>query len=111
LILPFYGGKSHHEVLEALLGDPEATAYDVVRSYWQGRYAGDFEAFWRESVFRGTVADTAAPAVPVSAGAVNAELPQGGDLEVALVYDSAVLDGRLANNGWLQELPRPITKL
>lgn len=111
LILPFYGGKSHHEVLEALLGDPEATAYDVVRSYWQGRYAGDFEAFWRESVFRGTVSDTAAPAVPVSAGAVNAELPQGGDLEVALVYDSAVLDGRLANNGWLQELPRPITKL
>ncbi len=111
LILPFYGGKSHHEVLAALLGDPAATAYDVVRGYWQGRVSGDFESFWRESVFRGVVAGTAAQPVAVTPAAVAEPLPAGADLELALCLDSSVLDGRLANNGWLQELPRPISKL
>lgn len=111
LILPFYGGKSHHEVLAALLGDPDATAYEVVRGFWQGRVSGDFESFWRQSVYRGVVSGTASAPVAVAAGAIAAELPRGGELELALCHDSAVLDGRLANNGWLQELPRPISKL
>ncbi len=111
LILPFYGGKSHSEVLSALLGEGDATAYDAVRTYWQGRVSGDFDAFWRESVFRGVIAGTAEAAVEVSPAAVTEPLPAGGDLELHLVHDSALLDGRLANNGWLQELPRPISKL
>ncbi len=111
LILPFYGGKSHHEVLAALLGQPDATAYDVVRAYWQGRVTGDFETFWRESVFRGVVAGTASRPAQVAAAPVTEPLPRGGELELALCHDSGVLDGRLANNGWLQELPRPISKL
>ena len=32
-------------------------------------------------------------------------------LEIAFRNDPCVLDGRFANNGWLQELPKPITKL
>ncbi len=35
---------------------------------------------------------------------------QGG-LEVVFRPDPAILDGRHSNNGWLQELPRPITKV
>ena len=65
LILPFYGGKSHHEVLAALLGDPDATAYEVVRGFWQGRVSGDFESFWRQSVYRGVVSGTASAPVAV----------------------------------------------
>ena len=34
-----------------------------------------------------------------------------GELEIAILPDSDVFDGRFANNGWLQELPKPITKL
>ena len=33
------------------------------------------------------------------------------DLEVVFRPDPTVYDGRFANNGWLQELPKPITKL
>ena len=111
LILPFYRGKSEHELLAALLGDPEAAGYDLVREQWQGRVSGNFEDFWRESVFSGVVAGSAAAPAQVSAGEVGGELPEAASLELAFRLDSAVLDGRFANNGWLQELPRPISKL
>ncbi|HEX7002419.1 MAG TPA: TAT-variant-translocated molybdopterin oxidoreductase, partial [Trueperaceae bacterium] len=111
LILPFYGGRSPHEVLAVLLGEPDATAYDVVRGYWQGRVSGNFDDFWRESVFRGVVAGTAEAPQNVSASAVSEPLPAAGEVELALYLDQALLDGRFANNGWLQELPRPISKI
>jgi len=111
LILPFYGGKSEHELLAALLGSPGAAAYDIVRSYWQGRVSGSFEDFWRETVYRGVVANSAAPSSPVTLSAFAVDLPAPTATEVLFVNDRAVLDGRFANNGWMQELPRPISKL
>ena len=45
------------------------------------------------------------PAPPASAPA-----PQGG-LEIIFRPDPAIWDGRFANNGWLQELPKPYTKV
>ncbi len=111
LILPFYGGKSPHEVLAVLQGQPDAAAYDIVRGYWQGRVSGDFDDFWRESVFRGVVAGTAEAAVDVSASGVSEALPAAADVELSLYLDQGLMDGRFANNGWLQELPRPISKI
>jgi molybdopterin-containing oxidoreductase family iron-sulfur binding subunit len=35
----------------------------------------------------------------------------GNGLEIAFRNDPTILDGRFANNGWLQELPKPITRL
>ena len=37
-------------------------------------------------------------------------MDQGG-IEVTFHPDSHAFDGRFANNGWLQELPDPLTKL
>ncbi len=35
----------------------------------------------------------------------------GLDLEIMFRPDPTIWDGRFANNGWLQELPKPLTKL
>jgi MoCo/4Fe-4S cofactor protein with predicted Tat translocation signal len=119
LIAPLYGGRSAHELLSALLGDPGKSSYDTVRDFWKSqRPAGDFDRFWRAALHDGVVPDTAlpvkTPAWNPSVGgsqtkAVSAKAGRG--IEILFRPDPAVWDGRFANNGWLQELPKPLTKL
>ncbi len=114
LIAPLYGGRSAHEVLAALTG-PERTGHDLVREHWQ-RVAGgaDFEAFWRRALHDGVVPGTALPSRSVALRAdwdVPTPAAEATGLELVFRPDPYLVDGRFANNGWLQELPRPITKL
>src|SRR5687767_4093765 len=123
LIEPLYGGKSALELVAALNGE-DASGLDLVKSYWQGRIApgdaADPEAAWRRTLHDGVVRETMplGKTVTADAGAVaraSQELsapPAAPDaLELAFRPDPAVGDGRPANLGWLQELPRPLTKL
>ncbi len=115
LIAPLYGGKTAHELLAALAGADRPT-HDLVRETWKGQHPGaDFEEFWRSALHDGIVPGTAlrprrlalrGAGVPAPAAA-----PAGGALEIVFRPDPYVHDGRFANNGWLQELPKPITKL
>ncbi|MGA7684719.1 MAG: TAT-variant-translocated molybdopterin oxidoreductase, partial [Terriglobales bacterium] len=125
LIAPLYGGKSAHELMSALLGEPDATGYDIVRAYWQKQHTGaDFEAWWRKSLNDGFIADTTfAPKQFVSRHFGNDVKPsselasivtQNADpnaLEINIRRDPSIYDGQFANNGWLQELPKPLSKL
>ncbi len=122
LIAPLYDGKSAHELLAACLtnaeGTPPKTGYDIVRDYWMRQRAGiDKEAFWRKALHDGVVPDTAGSALRVDRDSeYNATWPEsvplrGEGLEITFRPDPAVYDGRFANNGWLQELPRPMTRL
>ena len=117
LIQPLYNGRSAIQLLQMLTEQPELSAYDIVKGYWASQHKGaDFEAWWRRAVHDGVVPDSAAPArTPAVQGAALATPAQPhrleGKLEVIFRPDPAIYDGRFANNGWLQELPRPITKL
>lgn len=126
LIAPLYGGKSAHEVLAALMGQPERGSHDIVRDYWKSQHPGDdFELFWRTSLHDGLIAGTAFPAKSVrlqapnsweqaASGQAASQLPPSGSrssLEIVFRPDPTIWDGCFANNGWLQELPKPLTKL
>ncbi len=124
LIAPLYGGRSAHELLAALTGTPEKTGYDILREYWKSRYRGqDFEAWWRRALHDGLIAGTALPARRVAlkaaigepenrrTGDTGAKAAEPGTLEVVFRPDPTIWDGRFANNGWLQELPKPLSKL
>ena len=116
LIVPLYGGKSPTEFLAALTENPEQSGYDMVRAYWQKQHAGaDFEQWWRRSLHDGLIADSALPTRAMSGAkmppASNAPVTPAGQFEVSFYSDPYIYDGRFANNGWLQELPRPMTKL
>jgi len=120
LIEPLYSeSKSALQVLAALAGKPTVSSHDVVKEYWHKQRGGlDFESFWRRTLHDGVVAESAfLPSAPSlddaglrKAAAAAAEKPASGPILV-LRPDPTIHDGRFANNGWLQELPKPLTKL
>jgi len=78
--------------------------------------SGDFEKNWRKWVHDGVIPNTARR--PRAAAAGNVPAPDAaaaaggaGGFEIVFRTDPTVYDGRFANNGWLQELPKPLTKL
>lgn len=116
LILPLYDGKSAHELLDAMLTPPGRTDYDIVHDFWKSQNPGpDFEEQWHRALHDGFVAKTNLPEKKVklqpldSLAAPSAETSNG--VEITFRPDPTLYDGRFANNGWLQELPKPITKL
>jgi MoCo/4Fe-4S cofactor protein with predicted Tat translocation signal len=118
LIAPLYSTHSAHDVLAAFSDKPGIATYDAVRDRLKAGYQGqDFEKFWRRTLNDGVVANTAYPSLGAMALRINAStLPPAkqaasGDLEFIFRPDPSIYDGRFANNGWLQELPKPVTKL
>ena len=85
-------------------------------AYWQKQHPGsDFEAFWRKSLHDGWVEGTAyAPKSVITRRQHRRSLPRrrsAKSLEINFRRDPSIYDGQFANNGWLQELPKPMTKL
>lgn len=116
LIEPLNPTHSVHELFAALLGQIPTTGYDIIRAAWKQRHPGDdFEDFWRKTLHDGVtsapVAQSHSQTAPEQASVpATAELSAGG-LQLIIRPDPFVLDGRYANSAWLQELPRPFTKL
>jgi molybdopterin-containing oxidoreductase family iron-sulfur binding subunit len=122
LIQPLYGGRTAHEMVSALTDAAVGASYDIVRATWQEEFAADFERRWRKAVHDGVIEGSAhkpksvemnidGQALRAAMEASNGQEPASGTLELEILPDSTIFDGRFANNGWLQELPKPITKL
>jgi MoCo/4Fe-4S cofactor protein with predicted Tat translocation signal len=114
LIAPLFGGKSAHELVAALSGEPDRSSHEIVKEHWSKERPAGFDAFWKKALRDGLVPDTALPARAATGRApasVAAAPPAGGGLEISFAPDPSVWDGEWANNGWLQELPKPLTKL
>ena len=121
LIAPIYDGHSAHEVVAVLAGQAGKSGHDLVRDYWKTQRSENdkvFQTFWETSLHDGLMAGTALPAIPVAPrtdfakGEPRIEISTNPmALEIVYRPDPAVFDGRFANNGWLQELPKPITRL
>jgi MoCo/4Fe-4S cofactor protein with predicted Tat translocation signal len=116
LIAPLYDGKTAHEFLAAFTDQPTATSYDILRNYWKQQHAGaDFEHWWRKSLHDGFLPDTMFPeknvALKLAALPAPPKAPTPDSIEINFRPDPTVWDGRFSNNGWLQELPKPLTRL
>jgi MoCo/4Fe-4S cofactor protein with predicted Tat translocation signal len=122
LVNPLYDTRPAISVIAAFLGLGAVPADQLVRETWQGSQGTSgaaFEKWWRRALHDGVIAGTvAAPrAAAVASGAAAAAIaalgsaPAASGLELIFRPDPTILDGRYANNGWLQECPKPITKL
>lgn len=75
----------------------------------------DFKTFWYSSLHDGVVtySESASPIPSVKSDALNgiASGAPGSDYVLYLHDNYFVGDGRYANNGWLQEMPHPASKI
>ncbi len=124
LIEPMYVGVSAHEILEAIIDRSPRSAYEILRSHWSSpQPAPEFDAKWRRALSDGVVTELQPPSLagvgesiapgPSSSPLAKGERTEvrGSELEILFRPDVSVRDGRYANNGWLQELPRRFSSL
>jgi molybdopterin-containing oxidoreductase family iron-sulfur binding subunit len=116
LIEPLYDTRGSLEVLRLLTTIPGGHAYAIVRETWQEERGGpDFDLHWDRWLNAGMIDAAASPPVAVAASDQTFPLlarPVTDDLPILLLQpDPTILDGRWANNAWLQELPKPLTQL
>jgi len=125
MIDPLYGGKSAHHIVQRLLADPEMSPNAAVQQTWQAELGGKsvdqngdihngLDPQWRKALHDGWIANTAFAPKSVSAKNTAPAAAPAGDssaLEVIFRPDPTIYDGRYANLGWMQELPKPITNL
>jgi len=128
MIAPLYDGKQPHHILQAMLDEPLLSPYDVLRTTWPQLATkpggGDnADAAWRKALHDGWIADTAyqpktLTAKPASGAFSSAPAPKpatnaASNSPITVVFrpDYNLYDGRYANLGWMQELPRPVTNL
>jgi len=140
LIAPLYDGRTLHEVLATFVDAQSGkSAHDLIKDFWVRAHTGvipgiqvtdasgqpfkSADSFWKHVLHDGFVPGTgiggqrteggtlaiADPAPPSS----NLQPPTSAasGLEIIFRPDPTIGDGRFANNGWLQELPKPITKI
>jgi MoCo/4Fe-4S cofactor protein with predicted Tat translocation signal len=115
MIDPMYGGKSAHDVFQTVLTDSQFSAFDVVQANARTYVKGDFAANWRKALHDGWVEGTAfTPKAGSPAGnalAFTAAPASASGYEISFRPDPSLYDGRYANVGWLQELPKQVTSL
>lgn len=115
LIAPLYNGKSAIEILNVFLGKPQETGYQTLTAYWQTQDAsGNFRVFWNTALHDGVITATQAsarqPTLRQGFASTAPPAPAQG-LEIVFRPDPSLWDGTFANNAWLQEIPKPFTKL
>ena len=120
LILPLFGGRTAVEVLGLMVGGKDRPGYDIVRETWKPILGeAEFDSKWNRVLHDGFLSGSELPeVVPDSTAQPLAELARPmrrrrspGGLEIVFLPSPSLHDGRFANDGWLQELPDPLTKL
>jgi molybdopterin-containing oxidoreductase family iron-sulfur binding subunit len=114
LIAPLYSGRSRHQLLALFLGQVASSDYDIVRKYWQDSAGwNDFEQQWRQCLNDGIVPGNVRQIIGKSTQFTPPFFSEeaSNNLELDFHPDPTLWDGRFANNGWLQELPKPFTRM
>lgn len=111
LIAPIYPTKSGHELFALLRGELEAKGADLVQGYWSETWGDSFDGKWNRALHDGVVSGSKAASVQAKVAPAKA-VPAGEQgMELVLRPCPSVWDGRHANNAWLQETPRPVSRV
>ncbi len=121
MIEPLFDGHSDSEFYALLSTGRDRRGYDIVRETWKKLInGGDFEKEWRRVLHDGLLEGSSSSNLKiklkknvrdiVKTAGIGNETASTDNLEINF-YPSQLYDGRYANNGWLQELPDPVSKI
>jgi MoCo/4Fe-4S cofactor protein with predicted Tat translocation signal len=115
LIQPLFDGKTGEQLLAWIAGENETDSDAIVRRTFAANSSGGdtdqaFRVALNDGIIKGTSYSTITPPSPATAPLPPAPVSSTG-FELRFLADSRVYDGRFAGNGWLQEMPDPLTKL
>ncbi len=118
-IQPLFSGVGEIEFLNTVVTGEATDAHELVRQTWRGFLGGNFQDRWEQVLHDGVESGGHFPEVsPSPAGSFASRVSDfagqydpSEEMELVIRPDSTVYDGRYANNGWLQELPDPMTKI
>jgi molybdopterin-containing oxidoreductase family iron-sulfur binding subunit len=124
VIAPLYDTRQKEAVVLQWMAPGEPYAESIYVNYLKRRWesahaqsgsAAAFARFWPGVLHDGVLVQQAPAIVPrpflKEAVAILAALPPEKGFTVSLRASHFIGDGRFANNGWLQELPDPVTKI
>ena len=123
---PLYDTEHGEDVLldlvRALGGAAPADYHEYLKARWQKEVFPaaspvPFEAFWNAALHDGILRRPAQPrptrtlrVAAIEQAVTKAAAPATQGFDLVLQPGTGVYDGRYANNGWLQELPDPVTR-
>ncbi|MGC8916499.1 MAG: 4Fe-4S dicluster domain-containing protein [Thermoanaerobaculum sp.] len=114
LIAPLYDGKTAEELLSLAVGEAKS-AYELVRETFAEMAGAGWEQAFQRTLHDGIWEKSVATPLNLAEKDLSVLADFGGEtvsgLTAVRLVDYKVLDGRFANNPWLQELPDPMSKL
>jgi molybdopterin-containing oxidoreductase family iron-sulfur binding subunit len=116
MIEPLFGGKTSAELLNYIISNELESAHKIIRKTWSSLN----DSRWKKALYDGFISGkkTKTSKTRFSLNRMKNYLLDNpilevttGRLEVVLRRSPKILDGRFANNGWLQEMPDSLTKI
>jgi molybdopterin-containing oxidoreductase family iron-sulfur binding subunit len=121
LILPLFDGRTSMELLALMAGEPVTAGQEIVKRTFADMTDAADEARWQTTLHDGRLPGSAYTketpradrrGLAAAVASLRDRWASGRDgWEIVFATHPTVYDGRFANNGWLQELPDPMTRL
>ncbi|MCA9735709.1 MAG: TAT-variant-translocated molybdopterin oxidoreductase [Deferribacteres bacterium] len=123
LIAPLFEGKSDVELLYLLAHGEEKTAHDITQESWSGLSIHDkSDKNWRRVLHDGVLKNSSTSKIfpRLRSSNIRAALNENpflktsaadDDFDIVFTTSPSLFDGRFSNNGWMHELPDPVTKV
>jgi len=117
-ILPLFNGISNVELLGIITKSELEKGHDLIQNTWENILSGDFETAWNKTLHDGIYSKkmNSPQNITIDNNRIQNNLDtnsvsQDNKIELVLKPSASTFDGSFANNGWMQEMPNPVSKL
>lgn len=121
LIQPLYNSKSKVELVQLLANGKSEKGHDTVKETWKGLLkTATLGKAWRKVLHDGVYANSNMETASLKMDAIKnavakaskaVKVPAKESLDVVFYSSSSINEEAFANNGWMQEVPDPVTKV